>query len=106
MAQVIAKIRHHQCPRCGSRLVREVRTGANGLLLSLFFLRRLRCTTKCGWRGLRFSRSLFRARRRRLGATLMVVLFIMTAGVTVRYLIARFGSNTGSPPDQGIEDGE
>jgi hypothetical protein len=36
----------------------------------------------------------------------MVMLFIVTAGVTVRYLIARFGSNIGSPPDQGIEDGE
>ena len=99
-----AKTRYHRCPRCGSRLARDERTGITGTLARLVFLRGLRCKPNCGWRGFRFSRSLYRRRRRRLMYALFVVLFIATAAWTVRYVLSRAGAGQGGPADDGIQE--
>jgi len=75
-------------------------------LASLLFLQRLRCNTKCGWRGFRFSRTQYRRHKRQLKVSLFVVLFIMAAAVTVRYAISRFGSGQSGPRDEGIREVE
>lgn len=70
----------------------------------MFFLRGLRCKPACGWRGLRFSRSRFRQRKRHLISALFVVLFIAIAAWTVRYLLSRAGAGQGGPADDGIQE--
>lgn len=100
--QLPAKTGHHRCPRCGSRLAHDEAVGTAGRLARLIFLRGLRCKPDCGWRGFRFSRSLFRRRKRRLMYVLLVVLFIATATWTVRYLLARVGPR--APEDDGIRE--
>jgi hypothetical protein len=75
-----------------------------GALASLLCLQRMRCTSKCGWRGVRFSRSQLHRRKRRLKTTLFVVLFIVIAAVTVRYALSRYGSRPSEPRDEGIRE--
>ena len=101
-----AQTRYHHCPRCGSRLSHDERAGTTAQLARLFFLRALRCKPNCGWHGLRFSRSLLRRRRRHLTYALFVMLFVATAAVTVRYLLARAASGQGSTGDEGIQEVE
>src|ERR1039458_2063218 len=102
MAQFPAHGRHHLCPRCGSLVARDERTGASGLLIGLIFLRGYRCTPECGWRGLRFSRSRFRKQKKRLRVALIVAVFILTAAATVRFVLSRVGTRSGSTGDEGI----
>jgi hypothetical protein len=90
------------CPRCGSLLARDERSRASGLLTRLVFLRRYRCTTECGWRGLRFSRSRLRGQTKRLKNVLIVAAFALAAAATVRYLLSRTGSSPGGADDEGI----
>jgi len=71
-------------------------------LARLFFLRGFRCTTECGWRGLRFSRSQYRRQKRKLRALLFFLLFVVVAAITVRYVLARIGSGPNGPRDEGI----
>jgi len=73
-------------------------------LARVVFLRDLRCKPNCGWRGFRFSRSLLRRRRRRLGYALFVVLFIVATAWTVRHLLLRVGSSQGEMIDDGIQE--
>jgi len=94
--------RHHRCPRCGSLLARDERSGARGLLTDLLFLRGYRCTPECGWRGLRFSRSRFRRQKKRLRVALVVAVFILMAAATVRYVLSRDGSRSGGGGNEGI----
>ena len=74
------------------------------MLARLIFLRGLRCKPNCGWRGFRFSRSLFRRRERRLMVALFVVLFIAIAAWTVRYVLSRAGSGSGGTQDDGVQE--
>ena len=99
-----AQSRDYRCPSCGSRLTRDERPGTTGLLARLFFLRGLRCKPACGWRGLRFSRSRFRQRKRHLISALFVVLFIAVAAWTVRYVLSRAASVPGGTGDDGIQE--
>jgi zona occludens toxin (predicted ATPase) len=72
-------------------------------LARLIFLRGLRCKPHCGWHGFRFSRSLFRRRKRRLMYALFILLFIATAVWTVRHVISGAGA---APPDDGTDEVE
>jgi hypothetical protein len=78
--------------------------GTTGLLARLIFLRGLRCKPDCGWRGFRFSRSLFRRRKRRLRYALFIVLFIAAAAWTVRYALSRAASGQGGAVDDGVQE--
>lgn len=89
------------CPRCGLLLARDARSRHDGLL-GLLFLRGYRCTTACGWHGVRFSRSRFRRQRKRLRIGLVVAAFILMAAATVRYMLARVGPRSGPGGDEGI----
>ena len=104
--QSSTQTRYRRCPRCGSRLARDERPGTMGTLARLIFLRGLRCKPNCGWRGLRFSRSLFRRRKRRLMYALFIVLFIAMAAWTVRYVLARAALGRGGAGDDGIQEVE
>jgi hypothetical protein len=75
-----------------------------GRLTRFFLLRGFRCTTECGWRGLRFSRSRYRARKRQMKAALLIVLFIVAAAATVRYMLSRASSRGGGGHDDGIQE--
>ena len=90
------------CPRCGSLLARDERSGIDGVLTGLLFLREYRCTTKCGWRGLRFSRSRLRRQRKRLKVALVVAVFILIAAASVRYALSRVGQRSGGAGEEGI----
>ena len=90
------------CPRCGSFLARDERSGAGASLTDLIFLRGYRCTLECNWRGLRFSRSRFRRQKKRLRVALVIAVFILMATATVRYVLSRAGSRSGSGVDEGI----
>ena len=98
----LSAYRHHLCPRCSSLLARDERSGFGGFLTGLVFLRGYRCTTECGWRGLRLSRSRFRRQRKRLRVALVVAVFILVAAATVRYALSRGGSRSGGTGDDGI----
>jgi hypothetical protein len=76
----------------------------NGFLTRLLLLRGFRCTKECGWRGLRFSRSRFRARKRKLKTALIVMLFIVSAAMVVRYMLERASSRAGGTADDGIQE--
>jgi hypothetical protein len=106
VSQLPPQTRYHRCPRCGSRLARDERTGITGWLAGVFFLRGLSCKPDCGWRGFRFSRSLFRRRKRRLRSALFVVLFIAMAALTVRYVLSRAGAGPGGTHDDGFREVE
>jgi hypothetical protein len=84
-------------------LARDERAGTSGLLSSLFFLRGYRCIPECGWRGLRFSRSRFRAGQRRLKVALIVMLFLVAAAATVNFVLSRSGLRSG-PAHDGVEE--
>jgi hypothetical protein len=77
-----------------------------GTLARLIFLRRLRCKPNCGWCGFRFSRSLYRRRKRRLVYALFVVFFVAMAAWTVRYVLLRAGLSQGGTVDDGIREVE
>jgi uncharacterized membrane protein AbrB (regulator of aidB expression) len=66
----------------------------------------MRCSTQSGWRGFHFSRSEFRRRKRRLRATLFIVLFIIATAMTVRYVLLRVSSGEGGAHDDGIREVE
>jgi hypothetical protein len=66
----------------------------------------LRCKPDCGWRGFRFSRNLFRRRKRRVISVLFVILFIATAALTVRYVLSRVGGGQSGAQDDGIREVE
>lgn len=83
---------------------REERTGMIGLSARFFLLRGFRCTTECGWRGLRFSHSRYRARKRQLRDALIIVLFILTAAATVHYMLSRASSRAGGAHENGIQE--
>jgi hypothetical protein len=85
--------------------VRDERTGLTGRLARLLFLRGLRCKPNCGWRGFRFSRTQFRRRKRHLKVTVVVVLFVAIAVITIRYLVLRGGMGGGAH-DDGIQEVE
>jgi hypothetical protein len=103
VAQFSAQNRHHLCPRCGARLERQERTG---VIVRFLLLRIFRCTTECGWRGLRFSRSRLRARRQQLKTAVVVALFIVTAAVTVHYMLSRASSRASGTHDDGVQEVE
>ena len=103
MTESSTQSRHYQCPRCGSRLAHDKRTGIGGLLTGLIFLRSYRCAHECGWRGLRFSRSLFRARSRRLRVAAIVVLFVVVAAASVYFMLSRAGLRAGGSHDDSAE---
>jgi hypothetical protein len=101
MAQLSAH-RRKVCPRCGSLLARDERSGIYGALTGLLCLRGFRCTTKCGWRSLRFSRSRLRQKRKRLKSALIVAAFMLAAVATVRYMLSRSGSGPDGAGTEGI----
>lgn len=101
MAHTIAQKRR-LCPRCGSFVFRDERLGIAEVLTRLLFLRRYRCTSECGWRGLRFSRSRLRRQSRRLKRILIVAAFLLAAASTVRYLVSRAGSISDGTGNEGI----
>ena len=72
------------------------------MLTDLLFLRGYCCTTECGWRGLRFSRSRLRRQRKRLKVALIVAVFVLMAAATVRYVLSRGGSHSGGGGNEGI----
>lgn len=78
----------------------DERRGTNGFLFRMLFLRRYRCTPECGWRGVRFSRSRFRQQKKRFRVVVIGLLFMLTAAVAVRYVLARMG-----PPGGSVDDG-
>jgi len=84
--------------------VPESHSGEKGLLASVFFLRRFRCTTQCGWSGFCFSRSQFRKRKKKIRFALIVVFFVLAAACTVRYMLSRVG--VGDSHDDGIQEVE
>jgi ABC-type lipoprotein release transport system permease subunit len=70
----------------------------------LLCFRGLRCHTKCGWRGYRFSRSLFGRRKRRLRIILIILFFMVIAGMTVRHMVLRAGlGQSGAQEDNILE---
>ena len=77
-----------------------------GFLATLLFLRGYRCTTKCGWRGLRFSRSQFLRRKRKLRVAFVVALLILLAAATVRLVLSRVGSSSSATHDDGVQEVE
>ena len=82
-------------------MARDERSGVAGWLAGLIFVRGYRCTAKCGWRGLRFSRGRFRRQKQRLRVALVVAVFLLMAAATVRYMLARAGARP-SPVDEGV----
>jgi hypothetical protein len=102
--QFPAKTGYRRCPRCGSRLAHDERMGPKGRIARLLFLRALRCKPDCGWRGFRFSRSLYRRRRRRLMYALFVVIFIVTAAWAVRCVLSRASTGQGGAVDDGVRE--
>jgi hypothetical protein len=102
-----ASIRHHRrCPQCGSHLERDDHIGTIGFLATLLFLHGFRCTAECGWSGFRFSRSQFLRRKRKVRAALVVLLFLVIAAVTVRFVLSRVGLGSGPLHDEGIQEVE
>lgn len=73
-------------------------------MTNLIFLRGYRCTAGCGWKGLRFSHSRFRARKKRLRGALIIVLFIVTAAATVHFVLSRVGLRSNDSHNDGIEE--
>jgi len=72
----------------------------------LLFLRGLRCETKCGWRGLRFSRNKFRRGKRSLRKTLLAGILLLIVVVIVWHALTRAGSNLGGAHGDGIQEVE
>jgi hypothetical protein len=72
----------------------------------LLFLRGFRCTTKCGWRGFRFSRSQFQRHKRQLRATFVTLLLILLAAATVHFVLSRVGTGARAIQDEGIQEAE
>lgn len=72
----------------------------------LLFLRGLRCESKCGWRGLRFSRSQFRRGKRSLRKTLLVGILLLIVVVIVWHALTRAGSTLGGAHGDGIQEVE
>ena len=77
-----------------------------GFLSSLLLLRWFRCSRECGWRGLRFSRSLYFHRRRRLMTAVIIALFVLLATAAVRMVLSRVGSRSSATHDEGIQEVE
>ena len=80
----------------------EGHSGEKGLLASLLFLRWFRCTTQCGWRGVRFSRSQFRKNKKKIRFALIAVFFLLAAVYTVHFMLPRVGAG-GSHDDSTQE---
>jgi hypothetical protein len=95
--------RRHVCPRCGSILAKDERSGIFGGLTRLFFLRGYRCTTECGWRGgLRFSRSRLQRQKKRLRRALIVAAFMLATVATVRYMLSHSSAVPEGSSNEGI----
>jgi hypothetical protein len=73
-------------------------------LASLLLLRWFRCSAQCGWRGLRFSRSQYRKRKKKIRFALVVLFFVLAAAYTVHYMLPSDG--VGGTHDDGIQEGE
>ena len=104
MTKSSVQTHRHPCPRCGSRLVPEGHSGDKGSLATLLLLRRFRCSSQCGWRGLRFSRSQYQKSKRKIRFALIVLFFVLAAAYTVHYMLPHVG--TGGTHDDGIQEGE
>jgi hypothetical protein len=77
---------------------------AEGVVLgTLFFLRRYRCSTQCGWKGIRLSRSRYRRSKKKLRFALVVLFFAIAAAMTVRYMLPRVG--TDGNHDEDVQEG-
>ncbi len=92
-----------RCPRCGAHLRHDDRAAEGVLLGTLFFLRRYRCSTQCGWNGIRFSRSRYRRSKKKLRFALVVLVFVVAAAMTVRYMLPRVG--TEGSHDEEVQGG-
>jgi ABC-type maltose transport system permease subunit len=75
-------------------------------LAGLLFLRQWRCTTACGWKGLRLSRSQLRRRKKRLRTVLFVAVFATVAALTIRYVLSHGLVGSGAATDEGIQEVE
>ena len=82
-------------------MAHDRRTGIGGLLARLIFLRRYQCSHECGWRGLRFSHSLFQAEGRRVVRALIFLLFIVAAAAIVYVVLSHAGPRLGGSGADG-----
>jgi hypothetical protein len=98
------KTSRHPCPRCGQRLTIEDASGPRRLFLRALMLRIWRCTPECGWRGLRFSISLFRQGKNRLRKVILAVLFGVGCVFAVRYALSRAPERSMPTGDENIHE--
>lgn len=94
------------CPRCGQRLTLVSTQGSRRLLLRALMLRRWRCTSKCGWNGFRFSRSLISLGKRRARKVLIALFVVLAATFTIRYVLSRLPSGTSPGGYDGVHETE
>lgn len=81
--------RPHRCPRCGRRLTIDDVSGIRLSIRKALSLRGWHCSPACGWHGLRFSRSLRRASRRRKRIAWIVLMLVLTAAMGIRFILSR-----------------
>jgi hypothetical protein len=67
-------------------------------------LRGWRCTPECGWRGLRFSRSLFSRGKHRVRNAGIAVLVVLGAALAVRHVLSRAPERASPTGDEGIQE--
>lgn len=98
------KTTRHPCPRCGQRLTIENLAEPRRLLLRALMLRIWRCTPECGWRGIRFSVSLFHQGKTRLRKAMVFILMLIGCVVAVRYALSRAPERPMPTGDENIHE--
>ena len=62
------------------------------------------CTPECGWRGLQFSRSLYRQGQRRTRKIVLAVLVALGAALAIRLALSRVQGRALPTGDEGIHE--
>jgi hypothetical protein len=62
------------------------------------------CTSECGWRGLRFSRSLFSRSKHRARNAILAALVVLGSALVIRLALSRLQGRAPPTGDEGIHE--
>jgi hypothetical protein len=98
----VNKERERLCPVCGKKIVRiEVDASKRKrFLLSALLVRRYRCESSCGWKGVGFSKSERKKRKNLLMKAVILIIAMVTTIFLIKQAMVRFAQK----PDDLIRD--
>jgi hypothetical protein len=67
-------------------------------------LRGWRCSTGCGWHGLRFSNSLFLREKARVRKAVYLAILLVSSVLAVRYALSRAPERSTPSGNEGIQE--